>query len=311
MKEGQPLKRIIILVCFVLLTIGYGDATKNLEKPASQLAASRSVDNQVETYKDIANIIFFITMSILGILSYRQAKKTVFSPIKTETFKYQLQAFEKVIEHFQDKSEIDLMKDIDMDTIIDINAFELLHDYIDTFMKDDIVLDEKFFEEKKKLSVGGIMSAEFAEEFLQEIGPDTEFSTKEEEETLNDPALKLAQWNAKKYGLVHYTQAYFEASRKIEKFQNSPLLPKELKKLLKDYSSLVHETLSAIGLALEEIGPKMPTAFPTKEKVKNFHPSWLSNIHNDKRPKLEPKANEILEYINQYLGIDNLAAENS
>lgn len=172
-----------------------------------------------------------------------------------------------------------------------------------------MTINEKLFKEKKKLSVGSIMSAKYAEEFLQEIGPDTVFSTTKEKETLNDSVSKLAQWNAKKYGCVNFTQAYFLANKKIEKFQNSPLLPKDLKKLLKDYNSLIHETLSAIGLAIEEIGPKMPTKFPKKEKIRNFDPSWLSNIHNEKRPKLEPKANEILEYINQYLGIDNLASK--
>lgn len=103
------MKRVIVLVCFILITIGHSNTTKNSGRPASQLNATISSDNQVETYKDIANIIFFITMSIIAILSYIQAKRTVFSPIKTETFKYQLQAFEKVIEHFQDKSEIDLL----------------------------------------------------------------------------------------------------------------------------------------------------------------------------------------------------------
>lgn len=50
----------------------------------------------------------------------------------------------------------------------------------------------------------------------------------------------------------------------------------------------------------------MPTYFPTKDSLENFNSSWVSNIHNNYCPKLEPKAIEILLFINNYLNVDNL-----
>ena len=54
----------------------------------------------MEVIKNFFNIIFFATMSILAILSYLQARKTLFSPIKTEIFKLQVKELQEVINIF-------------------------------------------------------------------------------------------------------------------------------------------------------------------------------------------------------------------
>ena len=45
--------------------------------------------------KDFFNIVFFLTVSIVAVLSYLQARKTLFSPIKTEIFKLQIEVNNK------------------------------------------------------------------------------------------------------------------------------------------------------------------------------------------------------------------------
>ncbi|MFQ2043355.1 hypothetical protein [Aeromonas sp. s11] len=59
-----------------------------------------NIPESVTIAKDIVNIMFFVAMAFLALLSYLQARKTIFQPIKTEIFKYQLKAFEEVIGHF-------------------------------------------------------------------------------------------------------------------------------------------------------------------------------------------------------------------
>jgi hypothetical protein len=274
-----------------------------------------NIETGINITKDITHILFFISMATIGVLSYRQAKKTVFSPIKTEIFKYQLQSFEEVISHFQNKSEMDLLDDMDMKTVVDINCFELFCSYVGTFFDGQMEIDEKYKEEKRKLYKGAIVSAEFAAEHFEVVGPESKSKSKtktnNKKEKINDPALKLAQWNDRKYGLIHYTENYSAATSEIERFQNSPLLPSQLKSLLKDYALLMHESLSAVGDAIEEAGKQMPVNYPNPDALKGSGDAWLSNIYNDKRPKLEPKAKEILDFINTYLGIDSLANVNA
>ena len=272
------------------------------------------IENEISITKDIVHILFFLSMATIGILSYRQAKKTVFSPIKTEIFKYQLQSFEEVISHFQNKSEMDLLSDMDMKSVLDINCFELFCSYVDTFFDGQIKIDEKYKEEKRILRKGAIISADFAAENLEIIGPGTTSNSKSsnnQKEKIDDPAKKLAQWNNRKYGLIHFTENYKIATDKMKKFQSSPLLPSQLKLLINEYSILMHESLSAVGDAVEEASKQMPINYPTSDVLNNFSHAWLSNIYNKKRPNLEPKANEILEFINKYLGIDELASKNA
>jgi len=310
----------LILSCLVwgqsdVLTTQGKELTENsvLTANESSVDYTVSIKNGINITKDITHILFFISMATIGVLSYRQAKKTVFSPIKTEIFKYQLQSFEEVISHFQNKSEMDLLDDMDMKTVVDINCFDLFSNYVDTFFDDQMKIDDEFKEEKRKLRKGAIVSVEFVAENFELIGPETKAKKKpnNRKEPINDPALKLAQWNDMKYGLIHFTEKYIAAKNEIERFQKSPLLPSTLKLLLKDYSLLMHESLLAVGEAIEDAAKQMPVSYPNTDALKGFGDGWLSNIYNQKRPELEPKANEILECINQYLGIDNLANENA
>lgn len=278
-----------------------------LDEETEGKVSKSDISNNVGIVKDIFHIAFFISVAVLALMSYSQAKKTIFSPIKTEIFKYQLKAFEEVIGHFQNKGEIELKNDMDMDSIIDLNSFDLFNNFVGNFMEGKVEIDEVFAKEKMSMASGAILSKEFAEEYLEVIGTDAPVIPDIQKPT--DPSLKLAKWNDRKYGLIHFTKEYSKATDEIKRFQNSPLLPSGLKELLKDYSVLMEETLSAVGEAMEVAGKEMPTNFPTADTLKKFNPAWISNIHNKKAPDLEPKAIEILSFINKYLGIDNLAKE--
>jgi hypothetical protein len=281
-----------------------------LDEETEGKSPTSDISNNVVIVKDIFHIVFFISVAILALLSYLQAKKTIFSPIKTEIFKYQLKAFEEVIGHFQNKGEIELKNDMDIDSIIDINSFDLFNSFVENFMEGKARIDEKIAKEKMRMASGVIVSKEFAEEYFEVIGTDgTDAPVVPVVEKPTDPSLKLAKWNDRKYGLIHFTKKYIKATDEMNRFQNSPLLPSGLKELLKNYSALMEETLSAVGEAMEVAGKEMPTNFPTADTLKKFNPAWISNIHNDKAPDLEPMAIEILSFINKYLGIDNLAKE--
>lgn len=311
--------KIIILFLFVLTPMAKATEpniqnsnaahTNNLSiKSTNVEQASSGIPQTISIVKDIANIAFFIIMATIAVLSYGQAKKTVFSPIKTETFKYQLESFESVIKHFQNKNQHDLISDMDINKIIEINSFILFSDYIETFLKEEVEINHEAAKELMNLAKGAIVSKEYAAEYFEVIGIDDKQVVKKEQP--NDPALRLAGWNSRKQGMVHFTEKYSNAINDIKQFQSSPLLPSQLKKLLAEYADLMHETLSALNKTLEEAGNKMPTVYVGKESTKKFNHNWIYNLNNARTPNLEPKANEILDFINVYLGVDELAKTN-
>lgn len=95
----------------------------------------------IETAKNITNIFFFIVVAVVTILSYLQARKTLFAPIRTETFKLQLKAFEEVLLYFQNRSEFDFMEALDLSRIAELNTLRMADHYVDTFFPDEISVD--------------------------------------------------------------------------------------------------------------------------------------------------------------------------
>lgn len=259
--------------------------------------------------KELTHIAFFICMMVLAIKSYKQAKKTVFSPIKTEIFKSQLKVFENVISHFQNKNEIDLKHDIDIDNIIGINSLDLFNDYAKNFMDRQVKIESGFADKWKDQIAGAIIIEEHMSKYFHVPGETVHPTEPPKEEVPQDPALKLAKWNEREHGMIHFTKAHANAFNKIKSLQNSPLLPADLKILLKDYEELVYATLNSIRDAINQASKRMPAEFQSKEQLSEFSPYWIANIHTDLAPKLEPKAKEILLYINNYLRIEEVTRE--
>ena len=92
-----------LTICVQLTAIGLGiclTATETYGATNTDIVSS-ALELSIPVAKDIVNILFFVTIGILGILSYLQARKTLFTPIKTETFKLQLKTFEELLLYFE------------------------------------------------------------------------------------------------------------------------------------------------------------------------------------------------------------------
>jgi hypothetical protein len=170
--------------------------------------------------KDYLNAAFFLVIGVLSILSYLQARKTIFTPIKTEIFKYQLKCFEEILEYFQYKTEIDFINCFDLDLIVKKNASCLLDDYVDAFFAQEFKRDPKKWKERYKEFVGAVFSKEYAEKnlFILDSSNFKEPEFKDEPSTITNPAVILARWQEYEYGAVHYTKEYNDQIEKLGHF---------------------------------------------------------------------------------------------
>jgi len=83
---------------------------------------------------NVLQAVFFVTVAIVAILTYLQAKRTWFQPIRTEVFKEQLRAIDELASHFIGKSETELRDELDFDALISINSCKLIDDYASLFL---------------------------------------------------------------------------------------------------------------------------------------------------------------------------------
>lgn len=253
--------------------------------------------------KDFFNIVFFLTVSVVAILSYLQARKTLFSPIKTEIFKLQIEAFQDVLAFFNKRSSTDFDDEFGFNEILEINSLRMLHSYVDVFFKDQIQPTDEIKERIRGAAYGAIIS----EEFLEEIKPGSELVEKSHDKGVElTPEMKLAKWNDYKHGAVEYTKSYHEKMEELSKIAASPLLPKELTDKLYEFIALMHHNLSCIGETIVECSKEMPKMYNTSDKVIKSRSDWIWNKFNRKRKNTNELTESILHYINDYLKVNEI-----
>lgn len=255
----------------------------------------------LEIIKNITNIIFFSIVSIVTVLSYLQARKTLFSPIRTEIFKLQLKEFEKLIEYFQNKTEHDFLNLFDYHRICELNIKQMEYSYIENFFPNEISIDK----EKKQKIMASITGRIVSEKFLKKDDL-LAFYDREEKKTSLNPDEILENWRKYEHEEIVYTQEYIVQLRNLEHISASPIFPQKLQKLIVDFIRAVNHDMFIIGPIIEKCSQAMLEKYPNSKAIINFSPDWIINEIIQERKELEPVANEILLFINQYLNVEKI-----
>ncbi|PZU22022.1 MAG: hypothetical protein DI622_06505 [Chryseobacterium sp.] len=256
--------------------------------------------------KDTFQILFFIIVGILTFLSYLQAKKTLFTPIKTETFKIQIKAFEDILAFFQNKDESDFKEQFDYDFMVFSNAHFLLKDYVELFFKDKITIKDEYINSLKENIAGMVIDKDYMETVNFSTPNYYEKIETPKKEEITSPAIILNKWKSYKYGMVHFSKKYADETEKIKQLIASPLIPDNIKNKIIEFEELVSINFHIIGPVLTKIAQEFPEKFPNETSIQNFQPSGIWNQYNRKSEHLAPKAKEILTEIRTYLKIDDL-----
>lgn len=81
----------------------------------------------------ISQLVFWTVGAIVAVLGYRQAKRTIFQPIRTEIFKAQLDAMSKIMRRFLGKKELQLRAEFHFDTLFRANLYRVADAYAENF----------------------------------------------------------------------------------------------------------------------------------------------------------------------------------
>jgi len=241
--------------------------------------------------KDIIHILFFVGILTLTILSYLQAKKSLFTPLKTETFKLQIKAFENIILFFQNKNQFAFMDEFDYYKILDINSELLVLNYSKLFFS--LPIDGKYGDVISKTKGCIVIN--------------NKKINKSENTTSNKQLSKKEEWANMNYSIVHFTPKYSDRLNELKRLSATPLINQELKSMIIGFERKIEENLRLVGTVLTDIAKELPSNFSTLESVdKNnlLSKAWknyiklIGNIDDD--------AKKILEYINHYLKVEDV-----
>jgi hypothetical protein len=241
---------------------------------------------------DVFQIVFWICVASVTVLSYIQARKSLFQPIKTELFKVQVAEFKEIMKIFS-SDEITLRGRCDFDAMLNANITKMYDDYV-------------------KLSLGFIVEDERAyntKDFPMSIIPiekliRVESHIKEDEN--KESAVKKLEWSEYDYHELRISRKYVDFKKEIEDFTVSPILPTKLISLIEDYMELCHENLILIEKTLNSAVLHMSDYYKTVEDVKRAEFYWIrTNYVRDFKP-LKPKAEEIVKYVRDYFDPDGV-----
>lgn len=263
--------------------------------------------DMIETIKNLANILFFVVVAIISVLSYIQARKTLFAPIRTETFKLQLKAFEEILLFFQNKSETDFSEAFDFHRIVSLNALQMADEYVEKFFADKIGVDKDLRSEILKPLIGALVSREYMGKYFEKMDAETPVvKAPGPEKKIDNPAIILANWQRYEHGMVGFTKEYNDQLKELMRLSASPLVPRPLREKIGKFQELAHDNLVLVGETITKCAKLMPEHFPVVSDMKDFTPDWVWNEFNEKGKKYEPLAKEILAYMNNYLNVECL-----
>lgn len=261
----------------------------------------------IETIKNVSNILFFCIVSFVAVLSYLQARKTLFAPIRTETFKLQLKIFEEILLYFQKKTEFQFLESFDLDRIVSLNALKMADSYVSNFFPDEIKINKESREEIFRPLIGAIVSKRHAEQFFQQADSSKPSPRMDKEEKkITNPALVLAKWKKFEHGAVGFTKNYQDQIHDLRRLAASPLIPNKLRDLILEFERAVSQNLEFVGKTITELAQLMPDHFPNAVDMQKFSYHWIWTEYNHKRHDFEPIAKRILNYLNEYLKVEEI-----
>ncbi|MBY6836932.1 hypothetical protein FDG50_05285 [Clostridium botulinum] len=261
----------------------------------------------VAIMKDLFNIMFFIVTGCIAVLTYLKARVSVLQPIKTEVFKQQLIVFSEIMEIFNGKDEAQIREFFAFKKIEQVNTVKLIDEYIEHFFEVKFNREERPYN-RKECKISMVTQKTVEKYFTLDNEPVREeiAASSNEETNRPNPAIKAAIWQKYEFGIISIPNEFIQAEEKIDRIKQSPLLPKACVKYLSDIQEIAHKNITILRETLEKIAQELPEKYPNKQILLKISTTWISNKYNDEFISFEGKVNELLDYLRDYLKVDNL-----
>lgn len=256
-----------------------------------------------DSWKDIFQILFFGITAVLGILSYVQARKGLFFPIRTEVFKEQIKLFSTVLTFFQGKNRHELLEDIGFPQTVGMNLALLSDVYLAVFLGQKVEPQNRPYSRAKA-------SILFMPERKDNLPLEAESVTVpffEVEYLLPRPGEdKRNAWSRYAHKNTVLSDAFINTERRLKELAFSPLMPEKCVVLVQNYIELINKNVHSIGPELERIAQPLPDRWPDSTRIVHEELFWVQNRINDGLEDPLPKAQAIVEFIRNYCRTNEL-----
>ena len=250
--------------------------------------------------KDIATLVFAGTATIIGILTYLRAKKTLLQPIRTETIKKQAELLTNFLK-FLKQNDQSFEKGLDYVNLVQVNVLASLRDY--GFVFSD---QEKLTQNLSKNLVGWIPCGKSNQ--LKDVQVVDVFENSTDSfENFNLGKEKFENLKTKSIDIekVYQTRTLIEFMKQVSEFSNDPFMPKSIQKTLTEFIDSVHYNLTIIlKQEIETFILEFSELYFKDGKAPKFNSAGIYNRFNHSRKHHRPTISKLRTDIRRYLLID-------
>lgn len=245
--------------------------------------------------KDLVEGIYYITFSVIAVLTYYNAKKTFFNPFKQEIFKKQIDEISSLYSFFEKRKELDILKNFGIEETMNCNIIQILDQYAQykKWLKKE--LEERPYQKCKVF----IITKECMERnFIKPL------------EELEEDKIKLENnfsWESYTHDVVCISEKYISKIKKLDLYINSPFIPIELQKKLAILKDKMEKYNVSLGVELSSISKEIPNKIKTPNDLEDGI-SWISNLLEKRKQDdlFEKIIEDILLTIRKYLRTDEV-----
>ncbi|MEU4893780.1 hypothetical protein AB0B12_12520 [Streptomyces sp. NPDC044780] len=247
----------------------------------------------------ITQITFWVSTSIIAAMTYANAKKTVFQPLKTEIFKKQLEALEEVLKLFTGKNEMSLRDDFDFELLRHANITKMYDAYILHAFNRQRPVEE--LEYRSELCPTMIISIDHLEGNFKLV--DDHIAPPRED--FNASSAKRRGWS---YPAAETSLpvAYESMCDRIRTSLEDPFLPSEIAHALEDYLELARSNALKISEIIATMSDQMPRRYPSLMDLTDARTEWIENQVHENFDDLRPSAENIIKLAREYFKSDEL-----
>ncbi|MGC5388762.1 hypothetical protein ACPXCJ_30115 [Micromonospora chalcea] len=257
--------------------------------------------------KDLAQVGFWVVGGSVAILTYRQAKRTVLQPLKTEVFKRQIEDAGAVLSLFAGKGEVALRQTFDFRTIIGVNI-TWMYDAYARYAFGMKLSDEARAELEELCPTLIIPIDSFHARFERVVGHLGESSFASSANARNEEKASEWKYHGEPLGISKEFTANVDKLREV---RDNPLLPEAIGRNLDRYVEVAEENLDIIRSVIARLAPEMPHRYPNLEAYYKNSFAWIEAAINDEFRHLEPSAAEVIRACRAYFDADFLSGKDN
>ncbi|MYV47448.1 hypothetical protein [Streptomyces sp. SID2888] len=245
----------------------------------------------------LTQIAFWSVTSLVAALSYKNAKRTIFQPLRTEIFKKQIEDLSTLLGIFTGKGEGELRADFDMEHLWMANVAKMYDAYLQYAFDTERPEEIREYRHEKCPSSILIMRPDAPVRLV--------VSDKKEADLGETSAPKPEEWDYE-HVEIPVPRGYSDHMKELQNILDSPLLPSEIAEKLETYIRVARGNIRQVRDIINKSAPEMPQRYPKLEDMQRAKFHWIRHRLIRASEKLEPSAKDIVQAARSYFDSDNL-----